>query len=85
VLKFEPLRSGMDSNYVLGGLEPHFRVLFSTIFQGVPWEFPSTWKKVECSGSKIAANCCKSTYIILVRFNHVCGLSPAAETWWIEV
>ena len=27
----------MDWNYVLGGgLEPHFRVLFSAIFQGVP-------------------------------------------------
>ena len=34
--KFKPLRSGVDSNYVLGGgLEPHFRVLFSAIFQGV--------------------------------------------------
>ena len=34
--KFKPLRSGVGSNYVLGGgLEPHFRVLFSAIFHGV--------------------------------------------------
>ena len=34
--KFKPLRNGVDSNYVLGGgLEPAFRVLFSTIFPGV--------------------------------------------------
>ena len=38
MFKFEPLRSGTDSNYVLGGgLEPHFRVLFSAIFQGFSW------------------------------------------------
>ena len=31
--------SGMQWNYVLGGgLEPHFRILFSAIFQGVSLE-----------------------------------------------
>jgi hypothetical protein len=38
VANFKTLRIGVDSNYVLGGgLEPHFRVLFSAIFQGVTW------------------------------------------------
>ena len=36
MFEFKQLRSGVDSNYVLGGgLEPHFRVLFSAIFHGV--------------------------------------------------
>ena len=36
MLEFKAFRSGMQWNYVLGGgLEPHFRVLFSAIFQGV--------------------------------------------------
>jgi hypothetical protein len=35
VLEFKPFKSGMQWNYVLGGLEPDFRVLFSAIFHGV--------------------------------------------------
>ena len=36
VSKFKPLISNMDLKYVLGGgLELHFRVLFSAIFHGV--------------------------------------------------
>jgi hypothetical protein len=38
VIEFRILRTGMDSNYVLGGgLEPLFRVLFSALFQVFPW------------------------------------------------
>jgi hypothetical protein len=35
MLEFKALRSYIQWNDVLGGLEPHFRVLFSAIFQGV--------------------------------------------------
>ena len=36
MFKYKPLRTGMDLIHVLGGgLEPHFRVLLSAIFQGV--------------------------------------------------
>ena len=54
-----------------GGLEPHFRVLFSAIFQVFPWGISTRGKTVECSGSKTAANCCKSTYNVFVCFNHM--------------
>jgi len=50
---------GGDLNPILGFCFP----LFSRRF---PWEFPSGWKSAESSGSKIAANCCKSTYIVCV-------------------
>ena len=35
MFEFKPLISGSDSNYVLGGLEPDFRVPFSAIFHDI--------------------------------------------------
>jgi hypothetical protein len=38
VSKYKPLKTGMDLIHVLGGgLEPHFRFLFSAIFHAFPW------------------------------------------------
>jgi hypothetical protein len=50
--KYKTLRSEMDFPHVLGGgLEPHFRVLFSAVFQGIALEkrYSSRkhWKAVE--------------------------------------
>ena len=47
---------GGDLNPILGFYFP----LFSMVF---PRELPSGWKIADFSGSKTAANCCKSTYI----------------------
>ena len=52
-----------------GGLEPLFRVLFSAIFQGFPWEFPSGWKTAESSGKKTVVNCSQSTYKVYICFD----------------
>ena len=49
--KYKPLTTEMDLSYVLGGgLEPHFRVLFSAIFHGVPSEIAI---RVENGGSLV--------------------------------
>jgi hypothetical protein len=59
----------MDSNYVLGGLEPAFRVLFSTIFHGIALGNCHQGRKWRIlAESKTAANCCKSTYIFCVSY-----------------
>ena len=52
---------GGDLNPILGFCFPPFSRVF-------PRKFPSAWKTVECSGSKTAANCCKSTYIFGVGY-----------------
>ena len=64
--KFKPLRNGVDSNYVLGGgLEPHFGVLFSAIFQGFPWGISI---RVEICGSERKQKCGKLWSIYVQNF-----------------
>ena len=45
-----------------GGLEPHFRVLFSAIFQGFTWGISIS---VENSGMQWKQNCCKLLQVYL--------------------
>jgi hypothetical protein len=67
VAKFKLLISSMDSNYVLGGgLEPHFRVLFSAIFQVFPWGIPI---RVENRGFLWKENCCKLLQVYVHVFS----------------
>jgi hypothetical protein len=57
VAKFKPLRNGGDLNQCArGGLEPHFRVLFSAIFHGVSSGISI---RVENGGFSRTQNCCK--------------------------
>jgi hypothetical protein len=67
VFEFKELKSGVDSNYLLGGgLEPLFRVLFSAIFQVFPWGISIT---VENRGFWWKENCCKLLQIYVQIFS----------------
>ena len=69
MIKFKLLITEFDSNYVLGGgLEPHFRVLFSAIFQGVTLgnfhQGRNLWKWAEAKVLQTAASL--RTFFMLV-------------------
>jgi hypothetical protein len=70
--KYKPLRTGMDLIHVLGGLEPHFRVLFSAIFHGVSLgnfhQGRNLWKVAE---AKVWSFLVSAAYIFYVRFSHL--------------
>ena len=73
MLEFKALKSGMQWNYVLvGGLEPHFRVLFSAIFQGVSlgnFHQPGKkWNVVEAKSLQTAANLRTLFWCVLIMF-----------------
>ena len=55
----------MNLNYVLGGLEPHFRVLFSAIFQGLPGRI---FNRVETCGTERKQKCGKLWSIYVQKF-----------------
>jgi hypothetical protein len=57
-------------NVCSGGLEPHFRVLFSAVSMYFPGEFPSGWKSVESSRSKSLVFFGQPAYMFYVRLNH---------------
>jgi hypothetical protein len=48
-----------------GGLEPHFRVLFSAIFQGFPWGISI---RVETGGSERKQKCGKLWSLYIQNF-----------------
>ena len=61
MFEFKTLKSGVDSNYLLGGgLEPLFRVLFSAIFHGVSLgnshQGRNLWKVAEAKVWSILVN-----------------------------
>jgi hypothetical protein len=58
----------MMASLLGGGLEPHFRVLFSAIFHGVPSEIAI---RVENGGFWRKQNCCK---LLQVYVHFICGL-----------
>ena len=53
---------------VLGPLGAQVGFCFPLFSIALPRKLPSMWKTVEASRSKIAANCCKSTYVVLVGY-----------------
>jgi hypothetical protein len=55
------ISAGGDLNPVLGFCFPLFSI-------ALPRKLPSVWKTAEAAGSKTAANCCKSTYILWVCY-----------------
>ena len=54
-----------------GGLEPHFRVLFSAIFQGFPWGVSI---RVEICGSERKQKCSFFVVKLLTKFSCVLAI-----------
>jgi hypothetical protein len=54
----------LDGLLLLGGdLNPNLGFYFPLFSMVFPRRLPSGWKMADFSGSKTAANCCKSTYL----------------------